>query len=263
MSDERNLGDFEDDRHKPKLMDGAQVLYRSVSLPELIDIFKTGKILGRGNVFNDFDKRKYVFFGISPSEKLLYQGSEIERMIITSLEKHAIHAQFDELTARIEQNKVDIEEEIDELIEDANSDREYHNEKLLDKDNPHTRRAFRLRVSSKILNLSHKLHDMEQKLRTKYREVLYKKMDQEKAKHETMLYTYALIKTFPISGGLHYSDAHGASGMGEEDEYGFRSGQITMDDIDTITLYKNKEAIFSGKPDEVKNFMKQSAKKKI
>lgn len=61
-----------------KKVDVSPVLYRSVSPGELADIFATGRIVGRGNVFSG-DARDMVFFGTESVEDVADQSEDFSR----------------------------------------------------------------------------------------------------------------------------------------------------------------------------------------
>lgn len=73
------IPDDYDDRMKPCAFFRPTVLFRSVSLAEMDDIVRTGSVSGGGNGFNGFDRRPFVFFSPSPTERCIGQGEEVDR----------------------------------------------------------------------------------------------------------------------------------------------------------------------------------------
>lgn len=59
-------------------------LFRSVSMPEIDDIFRTGAIIGRLNVWHPADKRRVVLFGDN-GRIVSSQGEQVERLAILRL----------------------------------------------------------------------------------------------------------------------------------------------------------------------------------
>lgn len=63
-------------------------------------------------------------------------------------------------------------------------------------------------------------------------------------------FTSAVLRTRPISPGLHYSLEHGRTGMGEEDEYGLFPRQVVLSDIEEVLLVRDCEVVRSCALDE-------------
>lgn len=68
-----------DDRMMPIAVSEPVELFRSVCVAELEDILERGAVYGGGNSFNDFDRRRFVFFSPSLTDRCLAQGEELER----------------------------------------------------------------------------------------------------------------------------------------------------------------------------------------
>lgn len=80
-----------DDHMWPVAFSSPQKLYRSVSLHELADIIETGQVTGGSSLFNELEKRPFVFFSSEPTEQCIGQGWVRERTAI-----HRVLQHFDE-----------------------------------------------------------------------------------------------------------------------------------------------------------------------
>lgn len=238
-----NEGDT-DETMKPTPMSEPKVLYRAVSIPEMIDIVKKGKIVGGLNKFNDFDRRRHVFFGDHVSKNLIYQGEEIERQVVGSLMNDPIHAQFERLNAELEALKEKRNDLARDLLDEINEER--RNPMEWNDSNPPidwiVRAGQIMKIKSPLYTMVKKistLHDTLTDLQKKYREKYCSEFPRLKSEIQARRFTSAVIETYPITGGLHYSKQHGFSGMGNEDEYGFPSGAVTASDIHQIFWVKD------------------------
>jgi hypothetical protein len=251
-----------EDRRMPKQMDKRKVLYRSVSIPELRDIAKTGSVRGGRNRFNDHDDRQYVFFGDKINERLIGQGEEIERQAHHSMGKHAIYRQMTNLAARVREeaelalqilkhNRVMGQDNYLQHFAEGHGNERYV-ERLVNeiKDEGEKHRA---------LNAMRKVAEFKQEtveLQARYRRLFDAEREMLNARMAESPYTSAILVTRPVSGGVHYSRSHGptsSSGMGEDDEYGFQPGDIRLHAISKICMVKNGDIIEEITPDELVN----------
>lgn len=243
------------DKFDPVGMTEPKVLYRSVSLGELKDIIKTGKIIGRQNKFNGFDPRPWVFFGDSIDDGLIWQGEEVDRQASAVLQGSAIEQKFNALIDEYNKlNKKRMELAKWELQKyNATAARTGRRQIELDADEQRRmdfdeipyRVAILLSRSKEYEDLRKKtrlLNDKVDKMRNSWREKHKELMNKIREKTANFSISSAIIQTKPISGGLHYSKSHGKSGM-QGDEYGFPSGKVTLNDIDKVYMVKDKKVV--------------------
>jgi hypothetical protein len=220
------------------------ILYRSVSVPELIDIFKTGKVLGNSNRFNESDPRKWVFFGDAITPHIIHQGEEIQRQAVFALQSQDIQKKANAFDAKyaafIEKTRqaAKVERELADKYWEARATK---NASLIAKADTALQAAKQVCADMRIKNSA--FQKKMQKMKLEYRAALKIEHEGIAFKQKSMPFTSAVIETHPMLGGLHYSHRHGGSGMGETDEYGFPSGEVTWNDITRIHLVKNREVI--------------------
>lgn len=235
-----------DDHMKPRPMPEPRVLYRSVSLPELVDIWRKGVITGGGNLFNFMDQRPYVFFADEIDERLIRQGEYVDRQAHYALREHRINGEIE--------RKLDRTEQIADVIlaEMGHHGIAYDldltdNFRLGIEHRCFRNAAFRSpkAVRLKFAALFRILRRLQRELIAAYGE--YDRQHQlrwaEIEQHLARLpYSSAIIVTHPIGGGLLYSTEFGASGLGDR-EYGFRPGQVTIEDIAEVILIKARREV--------------------
>jgi hypothetical protein len=197
------------------------VLYRSVSPQELAHVLSTGAVTGGLNRFNGFDPRREVFFGSVLSDKLMWQGEEISRRVENALADHPLQDKYKKA-----------------LEKRRNLSLERKNE-------------FEIFMPPAVRRQSKKISDDIDKIQNAFRAILKLKLEEEHQKNEERPFTCAVLETRPIMGDRHYSKNHegGRSGMGDEDEYGFNSGQVRLTDVVAIHLRKNREHLKTVLPD--------------
>lgn len=240
------------DSMQPQRMQEPKVLYRSVSLPELVHIYHMGGVSGGQNVFNDFDQRRYVFFGDKINDQLTHQGEEIERQAAMAV-RADYEREFQHLAKTMEKLR-------NEMVVAAKRElprmpryvRRTEKPVFSDEDfeqwamNNRGDLGFLLQDSATVTGLRKQVSalrkDMED-VGDRYRAAIREKMAELKTERAGQEVTSAVIETRPIKGGLHYSKAHGKSGMGDDDEYGFAPNQVTTDDITRVHWVKNKAVI--------------------
>jgi hypothetical protein len=249
------------DDMEPLPVASPTVFYRSVSLPELKDILKTGAITGKGSSFNETETRRWVFFGDKISKNLIWQGEDHQRYAQMSLDGHAIHEKHRQLAVALKMAREDFVEEAKKFLADFNRRNAGRGEiKIDDADYAAVLRgshaatvkvAELTRFSPSIVALRKELRDLEAKereLQQKFRGLISAKYSQLRTKIEGQIYSSAIIETKPLTGGLHYSDAHGKSYFGSSedgllDEYTFPPGTVTLADITRIHWVKDRKIV--------------------
>ncbi len=250
--------DHTDEHFKPRPMTEKKVLYRSVSLPELAHIWGVGYIMGGANNFNAYDPRRNAFFGDTLNDHLLWQGEEVDRQASYAMSTEPVYREYTLA-------KNDLEEAREIFMEVTQvALMKYRHEpeaaKFIEEiDNGNIQAAYKAKwflkgpdlvaFNQSMAKLS-KLHDELSELQTECRDLIREKQADIEMKRSLYPITSAVIVTKPIRGGLHYSKAWGKSGMGENDEYGFRSAQVKFNDIASILLVKDMKVI--GKLDPLK-----------
>lgn len=217
------------------------VLYRSVSIPELVSVLRTGRIWGGQNRFNMFDCRPLVFFGDSLTDWLIGQGEHTHRQAYFASQFHDVYRDAQLALRHMEELACNILRELDSdrisydpeqafMLEFGNCGRLRHRALRPAK----TRRKYRALFGA-----------LKQLTRTNNRlgnahAVLVQNLEAEidgwKAAHP---FTSAVLVTRPIAGGLVYSTPAYQGGR----EYGFRPGQVTLGDIREIILIKDRRIV--------------------
>lgn len=240
-------------------MSQPRVLYRSVSIPELVDIWRSGVVAGGGNIFNFMDQRRYVFFADEMDERLMRYGEFVDSQAHYDLRDHIVSRRSEQTSARIEQIA-------DVILAEMAHDRIPYDVALADE--------FRLgwehqRFRSAVFRCEGadrpKYAALFRILRRLQRE--FTALDEEYGRQHQLScaeieqrlaeapYSSAIIVTHPIAGGLLYSTEFGFSGHGER-EYAFCPGQITMRDIFEIILLKAGQEV-ERFPGEARDQLKQ------
>jgi hypothetical protein len=251
------------DKFNPKRMSAPMVLYRSVSIPELSDIVKTGKIMGKGNSFNEFDHRSWVFFGDEITTELVHQGEDTERKAQISLDNHPIHAKFAELQDRLKEKREQIADyirddwkEYSRKSERAGRNPEPVDEKVLADyvaDRGSLGGVAHLMTDStyKLTQEYRKLRAKIDPLRDKYREHYRKQHAKIRDKQQSMAITSAVLVTRPIDGGLVYTKGEGSESGFNAPEYGFPRGQVGLDDIEKVLYVKDGNVVAESLPQDI------------
>lgn len=266
---EREFGALPWDKYKPVRMIEPMTLYRSVSIPELADIAQKGKIIGKGNTFNEYDHRRWVFFGDTIDANLIFQGADIERQAQIALQNHPIHAKFKRLMASMKAKRQQIVDSLQNDIEEINDHllARHRNPELVEltdemaaafvNDAPGAGEVARLipydpkNPTRKLYKQYMGLRDKIEPLRQEYRKIFGEQFRQMKAAQEGMSITSAILETKPITGGLEYSLRAGSQVGHSMAEYGFKPGQITLDDIVKVHYVKGREIISTGGPETI------------
>lgn len=243
------------DGYGPVPIGDAIPLFRSVSLPELIDIADRGCVSGRGNAFNEFDGRRFVFFGDRITPSLIYQGEDLQRQALTALSGEAVFLDFKRVMDERKETARMFAEAYDRLS--ANGGRILlHSADLADivrrmrggservmamvagRFSPHSRElcSMHARVAS--------LDREAEELRRHYAEMESDWIGREKEAREGRPFTSAIIETAPLAHGYRYSkETGGVSGMGDEAEYGFCRDSVTASDIVRIHCVRARQTV--------------------
>ncbi len=251
-----------EDHYKPRPMTKAKVLYRAVSIPELSDIRMRGRVLGGQNRFNEFEHRRWVFFGDKLNDELISQGEDTERQAIHKMSSHAILRAMKRLMDDRKEEALMVITQLEKAGLEPCDD--YHGfyrpyvENFLEGYNSRWIMKFfwKLDDEGKIARANNSRRKMDEmtreidELQDRYRNLIRAEHDLIKARLVPLKVSSAVIVTKPIKGGIHYSKSFGKSGM-TQDEYGFESGQITLDDIDKILLVKKGQVIGEMTPEEL------------
>lgn len=240
-----------EDHMNPERMTERKVLYRSVSIPELVSICFTGSITGGNNKFNGFDPRRYVFFADELNEHTIWQGEDHSRYPTYALSNHPIHQEEQDLNREIEElgqlayfslkaavrkteaaaakagrrtPEFDYNAAYEELAHGGTrmaSDYAFASSQLRD-------------LIAEIKAAVAKRHD----LNPRYREAHGEASRAFDASLKTWGVSSGVIVTKPISGGVLYRKEHDTAAFGGN-EYGFASGDVTWREIDHYLLVKD------------------------
>lgn len=227
-----------------------KVLYRSVSLPELKDILKTGKVTGRQNTFNEFEERRHVFFGDVLNDELIFQGEDHSRVASVALAGHGIHQRFKDNHDAKTAAKQEIESALDAHMARINASRTRRGLEPIDAE---SRNDFRWAVPKELWKEHDKYEDRDRAMRKKYIEMLRAWEKKYRGKLAEQPYSSAVLQTKPISGGVEYSTDSQMKGM---HEYGFDSGQVTLADIDKVYLIKDRKIVKQATPDQLPRLLR-------
>lgn len=232
----------EEDPFGPKHMEEAKVLFRSVSLRELKDIFERGEVIGGQNQFNDFEHRKWVFFGDQITDQLIGQGEEVSRQASHMMNDHRVHHEFRRIKQNIEFWANFIRNRLTRLGV------EFDEDMMLGLIHQGEHRGYFLRLAATMETGREKyfeaIDEIQRQvsevsdLRNTYREAHRNYESGIALQNQHRKATSAILVTKPLSGGLHYSKNFGKSGF-QTDEYGFHSGQVKASDIDKVIFIKD------------------------
>lgn len=198
------------------------VLYRSVSPAELESILKSGTITGGLNKFNPWDSRREVFFSDKLNARTIHQGEEISRRVDYAMLDHPLQQKHKDAQAALKKRQEEVAAEYGD-------------------------RRQPLAVRQELYALQQAITDIEKESRT----VINDMMREETEANALREFTSAVLQTKPLTGARHYSTRWGQSGMGDDDEFGFEPGQVTLADIELIHLVKAKEVIKAVTPQEL------------
>ena len=227
-------------RFNPQPMLLATVLYRSVSLPELEDIYSCGVVVGGQNKFNPVDSRPDVFFSDVLDARLVRQGEDTYRQAFYHAQFHPAAARRAEAFDHVMQCAEDILSQMVSCGIRYDPDDGYSLE--WGAVAPRLKRSAlgpeATRASFKgLFRRLAQLNSAQAAAADEHCDVVIGLMAEYEASRKTQPITSAVLITKPIVGGLIYSEELGLSGHGER-EFGFEPGQIKLDDIAEIILIK-------------------------
>lgn len=270
----RDNGLILDDKMHPRAMVEPKTLYRAVSLPELADIAKTGEIRGKGNRFNGFDPRPYVFFGDTINSDLIYQGEEIERQASAAMSDHEIHQRFEQITAARDKIKVKMVTYGKAALVKANKAQAKAGRRQIVLEPDEIERLERNELPNRLVNMVNfdepyralraqlqQLSKDEQALRDEYKQHFRSEYAKHKSWVDEQPISSAILQTKPITGGAHYSSAHGQTGFSDA-EYGFWPGQVKLSDIVKVHYVKDGQIINRAPPDTISTTLAKLSQRK-
>ena len=235
-------------------MSKSKVLYRSVSPPELVDIWRHRVIVGGGSLFNPFDRRTDVFFADEIDDLLIGHGEHIPRQVTFALRNHSTSRRSEFLDRRISRRADLILAQMDR--DRIPYDRDCAEDFRIGLDVSKFRRATFKRKHRNGWNYALHFRALRRLLRKQ--EAYFQAYNQAWAQHyhqrqealQELPYSSVIIVTHPIGGGVVYSAESGWCGHGER-EYGFRPGQVTLQDISEIILLKERREVGRCSPFEI------------
>lgn len=251
------LTDIEnEDPMAPKRMTEKVILFRSVSMPELIDILDKGCVVGGGNRFNEFETRRHVFFGDKIDELLLWQGEDVERQAIHQATYDGIYDDLIETNNEITKTCTDIANAFQRHgIETSPS---FYQDVMRGYVGEATRLSKDFPEIVSLLATKAELEAELKSLQEQWKKHVRQTITNLKFQRDSLPYTSAVIETRPLTGGLHYSKSHGKSGFLDNDEYGFRSGEVTIHDITAVHLVKDRTIVKTVTVDELPIVLKKA-----
>lgn len=252
--------DYDDDHH-PKPMQEERVLFRSVSLPELVDVISRGAVSGAGNRFNEFDSRPFAFFGDRVTDSLMFQGEDLERQAMTALSGEQVFVEFEHACRQALDVSSAFANECERLREAGLRTRAHLD---VAREIKLARSGSDLAMSrlangfygrqTELDRLKDKADGLEaqiSELRRRYQAMAASWLDEEKLAREKYPFTSAIVETRPISHGFHYSLAFGSSGMGDDDEFGFHKDSVRLDDIVRVHCVAGGRVLRTAKADDL------------
>ena len=220
----------------------ARVLYRSVSLPELADIGRTGRITGGGNRFNPVDTRRDVFFADRIDPLLIGHGEHVPRQVHFVLRDSRANRHAGLIFDRIEKRASLI---LDHLrLDGFTIDPDLAEDFIYGQSVGRIRRLSFKAKRSRWLGYAEQFRAMRRLLRcqhsieSRYAELVERTHDAIKLERTRACFTSAILVTHPVTGGRLYEAAHGVCGHGER-EYGFDPGQLGTNDLAEVIWIKD------------------------
>lgn len=227
--------------YDPRPMGEPRVLYRSISLPEFADIWRTGKVMGGGNLFNLFDPRPDVFFADEITDPLVRQGEYVDRQVTFALRGHQVSLRLERLHAQLDDQAELILREMDrdgisydtECAEDFRMGFERCRlQRVAFRRGPAARRKY-----GKLFRVLRRLERDCDAADADYGREFAAAVAERVQWLSSLPFSSAILVTRPVSGGVVYSAEFGWSGLGER-EYGFAPGHVTLADVAEIILIK-------------------------
>jgi hypothetical protein len=236
-------------------MQEPMVLYRSMSIPELVSVAFRGEVSGGGNRFNGFENRKWVFFGDKLSDNLIGQGEDHTRYPSHSLKDDDIHTKF-----RAAKEEADDYGHMVTFILKKLAKEKQWNVKDDVYDGLARGESFAVSKAMAYAPYDPKLKSaLEQtkiafsvlrKLEDEYAELHQGASRSFRDNTQRWPFSSAVIVTRPITGGTVFSEDSGESNH-DGAEYGFYPGDVRLDDIEKVILYKDGKAVQEISPTQI------------
>lgn len=245
---------------KPRPMSESLVLYRSVSLHELRDIYQTNLIVGGGNLFNLFDPRHQVFFADAMEDRVIRQGEYLDRQVTLALHDHESSRRISLAHAKVDGQVQLILAEMRAAGIPYDPDPEMEFEFRWDIDRRPIRRAIKrrgkaLRSRFRELFASLEAAERESAAADAAQSAISEKMLKDRASWlSRQPYTSAVLVTYPLLGGLLYT---GYSCLLGEREYGFEPGQVTLDDVAEVILIRFQKEVGRCAPEDLSQHLQR------
>jgi hypothetical protein len=243
---------FENAEGEP--MTEPTVLYRSISIPELVSIAFRGAVTGGKNSFAG-DHRTWVFFGDTLNDNLIGQGEDHSRYPSYALKDDPIHGEFRRVKNDIEELGT-LAANVLRAAATKNGWRKVTPELLdrLEWGNESTVRQCRQdygfsdaalkKIMDELLTAVLEKNELQNHYTNLHKDQQGKFNDVRKQ----WGYTSAVIITHPIEGGTIFQDEHSNH---DGDEYSFYPGEVTTSDIAAVNLYQGRELKITIDPEDI------------
>lgn len=242
-----------EDIYRPRPMSEPRMLFRSMALPELVEIMRTGKVVGGGNIFHDGEHRPYVFFGDELNEGLLGNGESLDRCAAVVLRDHETHAQLADARiqlrlrakAMLHQLRRDgIKPDRHDLWAFRSGGDKWPFIRSLSRCTPIHRAKY-----AALLRRYAEASRVQRRLQARHSALLRSTFSTLSRRAANQPYTSAVIVTYLVTGGLEYRNEFGVTLNGGQPEYGFLPGQITTDEIMEVLLVKRGAIVRRIRPE--------------
>lgn len=227
-------------------MEEAKTLYRSVSLPELVDIAERGVIVGGGSLFNPFEGRPDVFFADEIDDRLIGHGEHIPRQVTFALRNHPISRRSDIINRLIRRRAEFIASQMRadglrtsrDLADDLCWGVDVSKARSLTFAAPKSSGRTYARHFRALRRLMRKRDDLS----AAWEREASGKIAQAETTARASPYSSAIIVTKPITGGRVYLASDGLCGHGER-EYGFEPGRVSVSAVAEVILIKDRRQV--------------------
>jgi hypothetical protein len=220
-------------------MTEPRTLYRSVSLPELADILRTGRITGGGNRFNEADRRPLVLFADELDAYVIRQGEDTYRQAYRVADTAPLDAAEAEIRAHGEALLAELE--IDGIWLDPEKallfpfGEGYGRARHVALRRPNVRLKYRA-----LFKQLRRLKGAHARLQERLRHQIAHLQADMVAERQALPISSAVLVTRPVARGLQFvAEWNGrVQGLGGR-EYGFQPGELSVADIAQIILIKD------------------------
>lgn len=236
------------DPNGPTLMKEPKVLYKALSISELVDLYEHGTMRGRPDAINDFDDRPFLMFGDKISPQMIAMGDSLERQAEIALREFDTHAKYMEAWKAREYQASRFITAVQKMIDSEKSAREKAGlaPRVLDESAIHQfmrgntlqgamilqrlpmTEANPIRILNEIATIDSRLIDISQE----YLAAEEMWIDAERSAREQYPYTSIIAQFAPLDHGYRYSkETGGVSELGDLDEYGFYPNSVASDHV--------------------------------